>query len=297
MFKNIAPSTKGIFLVNLAVLAFSLSNSFIKSVSNSISVGEILFFRSLFFFVPFYAYFLYKKKSFTAANAMFKTDKLWLQTFRGIVGAIALLFIFYGFAHLPLAEASAINFSITFFVTILSVPILKEKVGWKRWTAVFMGFGGILFIAQPSTGNLMNLSLIAAGVALMGAFLDSISLVYNRLLSRTDSSLCILAHYSLWMLIVSFLFFLKNPTIPSLKSTLFLIGIATGSSLGQYAVTRAFSYAEASLISPFFYLLIAWGILFGYLFWQEAPTINMLIGSFIIICVSIFMAKTKKKRS
>jgi len=296
MFQNISSSTKGIILVNLAVLGFSLSNAFVKLVSDSISVGEILFFRSLFFFIPFYFYFVIKNKSFVAANSIFKTDKFWLQTFRGIIGAVGLLFIFYGFANLPLAEASALNFSTTLFVTVLSVPILKESVGWKRWLAVFVGFSGVLFIAQPSTGTFMSLSFLVAGIALLGAFLDSLSLVYNRLLSKTDSSLCILAHYSLWMLLVSFLFFLKNPVIPSLTNIILLMGVTVGSSFGQYAVTKAFSYAEASLISPFFYLLIAWGVLFGYLFWQEVPTDNVLFGSFIVICVSIFMSRNKKSR-
>ncbi len=297
IIKNISLSTRGIIWINFAMLGFSLSNAFVKTVGDTVSAGEILFFRSLFFFIPFYAYFIYKNKGIKGANTIFKTDRFWLQTFRGIVGAVGLWLIFYGFSNLPLAEASALNFSTTLFLTVLSVPILKETVGWKRWMAVLIGFVGILLVIQPSTKqDIMHLSLIAAGLTVLGAFLDSVSLVYNRLLAKTDSYLSIFAYYSLWGLISSSIFFLMNPSFPSLKDALLLVGVSAGSSFGQYAVTRAFFYAEASLISPFIYLLMAWGVFFGYLFWGEIPSTNVILGASIVILVGVFVARVKQEK-
>lgn len=293
----LSPAMKGIIFMNLTVFCFSYSNAFVKGLSGLVSSSEMLFYRSLFFFVPFILVMLFRR-GYRGTRQLFATDHRALQLGRGICGGVGLLLIFYAFTVLPLSVASALSFSGSLFVTALSAPILRERVGPKRWTAVVIGFLGILLVAKPTEGGFLHASLLGTGAALVGTLLDSVSLVYNRYLSRFDSFMTIFTYYSLAGLIVSALFLMAMVLFGGLRMAelgpveiFLLLGMASGSALGQYFVTLAFSYAEASLIAPIIYMLMAWGTLFGYVFWGEVPTLETLLGAAVVIVVGIYVTR------
>ncbi|MBT5654823.1 MAG: EamA family transporter, partial [Alphaproteobacteria bacterium] len=125
-------STLGIVFMSLGIFCYACSNAFVKETAPNYPIGEILFFRSLFFFIPLSLYLLLSK-GIKGTKATLKTVHMRVYVIRGFLSAISLFFIFLAFKLLPFAEASALSFSGTFFVTLLSIPLLKEHVGWHRW--------------------------------------------------------------------------------------------------------------------------------------------------------------------
>lgn len=290
---KISDSSKGIFFILSTQLCFAISNAFVKAMGVSMSAMDVLFYRHVIFLIPFIGYLLVTR-GIDGTKRAFYTKRQGLQAFRGIVGCVGLWLIFYSFKRLPLAEASAFTFSGTLFVTMLAVPILKETIGWRRWIAVIVGFLGILLIASPSTDAVVSLSLIAVGAGILGAFLDAISLVYSRDLGKTDNSLTIFLYYSVWGIVASFCLTGFTPQALTMETFWIVVGVTAFSAVGQYFVTLAFVYAEASLIAPLIYTLLAWSALIGYLYWGEVPDMDTLIGASIVIAAGIFVTRTAK---
>lgn len=193
---------------------------------------------------------------------------------------------FYAFAHLPLADSQAISFSRVLFVTILAVWLLKEKVGVRRWTAVGIGFAGVLIMLRPTGGEMPSIAVIAA---LASAFLFGVTLVTVKDLTRDHSTLTLVAWTNLFTTVVGLPFAFLAWKQPDLADFALFLAMGFAGVGAQSCYVRALSTADASLMGLIDYVRLPFAILFGWLIFAEKPDALMLAGALVIIASTIYI--------
>ena len=274
---------RGIKMMLLSVLCFCMLNVLVKHLTESYSIFQVAFFRCLFALVP--ALML---MAATGGFSMLKTQRFPGHCYRALVGTASMLLIFTAFHLLPLATATAINFSGPLFVALFSILILHEKVGPHRWGALIVGFVGVLFMLQPGQHAF---DLVGGAMALGSAIFYGLAMVSVRSLGHTEKPATSVFYFSVLSTVITFipLLFPGQWQAPTLwHFALFVLsGIIAG--LGQLFMTRAYQCAPAATISPFGYSGILWATLFGFLFWGEVPGHEIFIGSAIVIAAGLYI--------
>ena len=218
----------------------------------------------------------------------------------------AYLFFFLALAALPYSLMIGIFFASPLFITALSVPFLGEEVGWPRWLAVFTGFLGVLIIIDPR-GQFEPATLLAVA----SAFTYAISIILTRMLpdSAQVTSTWTNFMYIAFALILSpvfaslsfesihpsILFLTKAWTLPVLKDFLFIAFIAVCWGCGMVLLSAAYRDTAVATLAPFEYFAMVYALLFGYIFWQEVPTPQMLLGVALIIGSGLFIIYREKQ--
>jgi drug/metabolite transporter (DMT)-like permease len=186
---------------------------------------------------------------------------------------------------MPLAGAIAINFSAPLWASLLSVLWLKEVAGPARWTALLIGFAGVLIVTHPGSDSLQIGALFALGNAIMYGSVT----VAVRGMTATESTATLL----MWQMATMaplhallLLFGLRLPTWPD-AAMLILGGVANAA--GQFLWTRALLLAPTTAVSPFYYLMLVWALVIGYLVWGDLPTFGLVIGSAIVVGCGLFL--------
>ena len=264
----------------MAICSFSLMDLIVKW-SESYPVGQVLFFRGFFGIIPI-LFLIPKERYFD----FYKTNRPILHLKRCIAGLIAIVAIFIALRNLPLATVVSISFAAPIFTTILSIFFLHEKVGFYRWLAVSVGFIGIIVISEPGY-NSLNLFYIYPIIFCFGLSYVAIAI---RKLSTTEPVWLIGLYFSISIMIMSFFTLINQEWIMPNLGDLFLlsmIGILGG--LANLWLTQSYKFSEVTLVTPLKYLALVFGIIFGYLIWDEIPTIKTLIGSGLVIISSIII--------
>tara|TARA_B100000686_G_scaffold174803_1_gene181893 strand:- start:206 stop:1024 length:819 start_codon:yes stop_codon:yes gene_type:complete len=248
--------------------------------SENYPVGQVLFFRGFCGMIPIF--FLIPKERYLN---FYKTNRPFLHFKRCISGLIAIIAIFIALRKLPLATVVSISFAAPIFTTIMSIFFLSERVGLYRWLAVFVGFIGILIISEPGF-NSLNIYYIYPVVFCLGLSYVAIAI---RQLSLTEPVWLIGLYFSFSIMIVSLFTLPQGWVFPTLKDLflLSLLGILGG--LANLWLTQSYKFSEVSLVTPLKYLALVFAIFFGYLFWDEIPTVKTLIGSSLVIISSIII--------
>ena len=280
---------KGVVYMLLGFFFFSIGNALVKATSGHYTILQILCIRNVTILIPLAFYIFYIQKKYPP-SIIFKTQHLKTHILRGFIVVVSLWGIFSGFQLLPLGNATAIGFSQILFMTIISIPFLREKVTFSQWIAIFIGFGGVLIIVRPSL-SIFSLDDRGTLCMLLGVFLDAIVLLYPRKLGKSDSVLTILFYYALFSSLIALAVLPLEGwgSITSQKDLFLLIGIGILSLLGQGCVTQAFQYASAGILSPMIYSTLLWGIVFGYLFWNEIPDLCTLLGAALVMASGVYV--------
>jgi len=193
------------------------------------------------------------------------------------------------FSMMPLAGATAIMFSSPIFSTLASSYFLHEKVGPTRWAVLLVGFLGVLVIANPG----MDTFQIGALFALGNAILFGTVVAGVRGMASTET----LIMYQLTLLTVCYALFLPfGFTMPTGFDALIMIGSGVGNGMAQYLWTRAIHLAPTSAVVPFQYLQLVWAMLLGFAIWGDLPTVNLLIGSAVVIASGMFLFWRETRR-
>lgn len=219
-----------------------------------------------------------------------RTQRPMLQFLRGVgVLASSVLFVM-ALRHMPLADATATGFVAPLFVTALSIPILGEAIGWRRWSATLVGFVGVLIVVRPGGEGFQIASLLAVGSALSWAF----AMIMTRMMSHTESPLATLTYsaligFGLTTLAMPFLWVAVTPTI-------LLMGIFVGvsSTVGHWLIVLAYRHADASLLAPFSYIQLLWASLFGLVVFAVLPDAWTLVGAVIIAGSGLYTAHRER---
>ena len=263
----------------ISICAFSVMDLIVKW-SENYPVGEVLFFRGLFGMITI-SFLIPKEKYFN----FYKTNRPMLHFKRCIAGLIAIVAIFIALRNLPLATVVSISFAAPIFTTILSIFFLSEKVGLYRWLAVIVGFIGILIISQPGFTS-FNIYYIYPIIFCLGLSYVAIAI---KKLSSTEPVWLIGFYFSFSIMIISFFTFHQGWIIPKLLDLFLLSMVGILGGLANLWLTQSYKYSDVSLVTPIKYLALVFAILFGYIFWEEIPTIKTLIGAFLVIMSSVII--------
>jgi drug/metabolite transporter (DMT)-like permease len=251
-------------------------------VTDEYALGQILFFRSLFGFIPIF--FLIPRDRL---KNFYKTQRIGLHFYRSVFGAIAMAAIFIALRNLQLAETVAMTFAGPIFVTIFSIFFLNEKVRATRWSAVIIGFIGVIFISRPGF-NTMNYYYIFPIIFCLGF---AAVCIFIRKLTLHGESIWLIAFY---FTLVSGLGGLATLPfggwlMPTKIDFILLILIGLFGSVANLLLTQSYKFAEVSLTTPLKYLALLYAIVFGFFIFKEMPSSYTIFGAGLIVVSSLII--------
>ena len=274
------------FMVASTVL-FGAMAVCIRLASSQLHPFEIAFFRNLFGFV-FTLPLLYRY-----GWGILRTDKLNLYFLRCVIGIVSMLAGFWAIVHLPLAQAVALSYSTPIFVTIGAVFVLGEVVRARRWTAVIIGFIGVLVLMHPGAGTFNFASLVAVLAAVMSACV-AISI---KFLSRTEKADAIVIYTTMIWVPLSLVPALFYWTTPTGMTWLWIILAGGLGTTAHMCWTRALALADASLLTPISFLQVLVVGAFGYFLFGETVDGWTVAGAAIIFGSNIYIAHREARLS
>jgi drug/metabolite transporter (DMT)-like permease len=277
----------GILYMVGATLVFSASSACSKWLVATYPVGEVLFTRSVVSLLTLALFILP-----TTGIAVFRTGRLRHHVARSFSQFVSQSCLLIAFSLMPLAGAVAINFSAPLFATLVSIVLLKEKVGLARWSALLVGFIGVLIVTNPGAGAFQ----IGALFALTNAVLYGTVTAAVRGMTATESAATLTLYQ---LLLITGFFALVAPfgfLMPSLDHWGLIVFNGVANAVGQYWWTKSLHLGPASAIAPFFYLSLVWAAVIGFLVWGDVPTIGLVIGSAIVVASGLFLLWREARR-
>ncbi len=272
--------SKGILLMVAAVSLFAVQNAVVKNLVTDYPVSQVVFFRYFFGLLP--VLFLMARHG---GVSLLRTAVPGRHILRGLLGVGATGGIFYGFQNLPLAEATSIAFVTPIFITLLGVFLLKEPVGWRRWSAILVGLGGVLIILRPGAGVIDPAALVILAACLAIA----LTLVMSRQMSKSESPVTIAFHFTWVCGLVSGLAMIPEWQTPNLADWGLFLALGLLGGTAYILVIRAYAMAPGSIIAPFDYLHILWAVVLGFVLWGDVPGLNVALGAAVVIASGLYI--------
>ena len=274
---------RSIYAMLIAVLMFSAMDTSMKLLAAHYPAMQVAALRSLSSLPLVCAYVAWRG----GFSSMLQVRPA-LHLLRGGLGIGMLAMFAYGLKKLSLAEAYSIFFIAPALITAMSVFFLKETVNLARWIAIFVGLGGVLVVLRPEGEGMLTLG----GLAILGsAICYAVSAIAARVQARTNSTRQMMFWLMLLMAIGATTLAAPNWVALELEHVWLLLCLAISGFFGQLAITEAFSHGEASVVAPFEYSALAWGVLIDWMLWQTLPDRYTLIGAAIIIGSGIYLIR------
>ena len=294
--KRIKDLNSGVKYMLMASFLFAIMGAFAKLASEHMSSLEVVFFRNIFG-VIFIGYALYKSPMKS------KGGKPYLLLFRGLMGFVALLAYFYNIANIPLGDAVTYSKTAPIFTAIFAWIFLNEKLSPSAWIAVFVGFIGIILIAQPSGIGFSKYDMLGIfsgiGAALaytsireLKDYYDTKMIVLSFTLVGTLAPI-LLFIISSYFYIPELDFMLGEFVIPSGVVWVYIIGLGTLGTLSQYYMTKAYGETKAGIVGAVSYTNIVFAIFVGLLLGDALPNLITTCGIVLIVSAGIMVAKSK----
>ncbi|WP_423910370.1 DMT family transporter [Candidatus Spongiihabitans sp.] len=281
------PTTKAIVMLVIATLFFASQDALTKHLVQTLPASQIVAVR--FFFFALFA-LAYVSRRIGIATA-FRSQRPWLQIFRGLLLSGEIIVFAYAIQFLGLAEMHTLFACFPLLITALSVPLLRESVGWRRWLAVFFGFIGTLIILRPDSGVFQPAAAIALAAALMFALYN----ILTRKVSRHDSFETSLLYMGVVgfagaMLIAPFYW---RPVAAT--EAIWLLLISVTSIIGHLLLIKSLALVPAVILQPFNYFVLIWAIIIGFLLYGEVLFPATLLGAGIVVGSGVFIAHREYK--
>jgi len=271
----------GIGLLLIATVLFALQDTITKQITDDVSVTQIMLVR----FIAFALFALiYAHHKIGIRRALISVVP-GTQFVRCLLMCTEIGLFAYAVRFLGVAEIHAIFSCFPLVVTALSVPMLGEKVGWRRWLAVLVGFIGTLIIIQPGTGVFNPAALLA----LVCVFMYSIYNILTRKVSAFDSFETSLVYFGLIGLAASVVAVIGRWQTPDLQTGLLLLGICVTSVTSHLLLIKALQLASAVVLQPFNYFILVWAIVLGYLVFGEVLGTHEVLGAMIVVASGIYI--------
>jgi drug/metabolite transporter (DMT)-like permease len=250
--------------------------------TRGVSLPETLFWRQFFPGLMLLGYLAARGQL-----SILKTQRLWVHARRAAFGGSGMFLTLGAVILLPLAESTVLGFTAPMFAVILAAVVLKEPVGWVRWSAVILGLAGILVIAGP---NQSHLPLFGIAVGVGAAFMVAVIAIQLRDLGRTEQPLTVVFWFSAFTSPVLALFLLRTGVHHDAADWLILFGIGLSGLIGQIFLTAALRYGSVSSVIVMDYSAFAWATLWGWLVFDHLPPASTWIGAPIVIAAGLIIA-------
>jgi drug/metabolite transporter (DMT)-like permease len=268
----------GIGLMLVSVCLFAFGDTLGKYIVATYSVGQLMFLRACA------ALALLAPSMWRRRHEFRRVERPWLQLLRIAFSTFEIAAFFLATVYLPLADVVTYYLATPIFVTALSAVFLREQVGWRRWSAILIGFGGVLIALQPSAQTISWPAMIA----LIGSLSFSCSLLATRLLRATPDIVLASAQFA-----GGLLFGLAIAPIgwvtPSVSSLGLFFAAGAISVCALLCVNRSLKLAPASVVVPYQYTMILWAVMFGYAVFGDVPSLAMALGAAIIIGAGLYI--------
>ncbi len=285
-------TSKGIVLKLVSAVLFAVMSALIRYLGARYPIGEVVFYRSAFAIVPIVV--LYAWRGELAATV--RTERPFGQASRGALSIVGMFCNFGALARLPLIEANAISFTSPLISVAFAALFLKERVRIYRWSAVTVGFLGVLVVLAPHFSGdemavIMASTASVAGVvyALLGSITNAGTMIQTRKLTQSETTSSIVFYFSLICAIAGLVTWPFGWIAPTGPEFLVLACIGFLGGMGHILLTESYRYAAASVVAPFDYTSMIWALLLGYAMFGETPTVMIVIGSTIIAAAGLFV--------
>jgi len=269
----------GIGFMLVAVFLFALNSAVGKWLVAKYPVGEFMLIRSAFTLILLSPFIWYAGRA-----AFASVPRPGLQVLRVIFSSLEVAMFFWAVSYLPLADTTTFYLAGPIYVTALSVLLLRERVGWRRWTAVLIGFTGVVIALRPSSASFT----LPALIALSGSVIYALVMITTRALRETNDMFLITAYF-----LGAFAFGAAATPFgwvtPAAYDFLFFCGVGVANIVAQFCVIRSLKLASASVVVPYQYTLLIWAVLFGWLLFAELPDIYTVAGAMIIVAAGLYI--------
>ncbi|MCB9992402.1 MAG: DMT family transporter [Hyphomicrobiaceae bacterium] len=279
---------QGIVLKLASITSFTIMSASLK-LAGTLPVGQLVFGRSFFSLIPLFAILAIRGNLWTGL----KTERFPAHFGRSVLGATGMAFGFTALTLLPLPEATAIGFAGPLFVVVLSALILGEDVRIFRWSAVLVGFVGVIVMLWPRLTVLSNPEglgdgeLIGALAGLASAFVGAFAGITVRALTRTERSATIVIYFALLTSLFSLVTIPFGWVWPDPREAVLLVTAGIAGGFGQILLTESYRHAELSMIAPFDYTSLLYTLAVGYALFGDLPTVTMMVGALIVIAAGL----------
>ena len=268
----------GIALMLASVCLFAFGDALGKYIVATYSVGQLMFLRAC-------AALALLAPSIWRQRRQFRLiERRWLQSLRILLSTFEIAAFFLATVYLPLADVVTYYLATPIFVTALSAIVLREQVGWRRWSAILTGFAGVLIALRPSAQSVSWPAMIA----LAGSLSFSGSLLTTRLLRATPDIVLASAQFAAG-LVFGLLIAPIGWVTPTWGSLCLFFAAGAISVCALLCINRSLKLAPASLVVPYQYTMILWAVTFGYLVFGDVPSLTMALGAVIIIAAGLYI--------
>ena len=279
---------RGIAYMVASTVMFAGGNAVVKWQLASYPLGEVAFGRTLFAFLTVVAIVLPR-----TGLAVLRTNRYREHLQRGLSQFGSMLCWFLAVSVLSLGSATAIGFAAPLFTTLLSIVVLKEQVGIHRWSALLIGFVGVLIITHPGAGTLTLGALFALGNAVL---ISTVAIAIRRM-SMTESTETLTLYQMSIMTVCTACLLTLGFRAPHWADALMVALAGIGNGIAQYWWTRSLSLAPPSAVVPFNYLSLIWAAMLGFAVWGDVPTPSLLLGSAIVVASGLYILWRETLRS
>ena len=273
-------ATNGVIVALVGMLLFALNDTMGKWLVSTYSVGQVVLLRSvaaLIILAPFVWWLGWRP--------LVRVEKPRMQVARAVISTTETMFFYAAVFYLPLADVMTYWLAAPIYIAALSPLLLGEHVGWRRWTAIAVGFLGVVIALQPSPAMFQS---PAAAVSIIGTCFFAFLLISGRSLRNTPDTVLVFWQ-NVTGVVIGGAFALFDWVTPDLRD-LVLLGLLGVVAMTAHAmINRALKLTDASVVAPLQYSLLFWAIVFGFLFFGDIPSVPMMIGALLIVASGLFI--------
>jgi drug/metabolite transporter (DMT)-like permease len=284
-----AAAIRGISWMVLAAIGYSVNAGLVKQLSGDLTPMETVFWRTVVGVTILLPWLLPRK----GTEAKFPLQRLPLFLLRGVLTYLAMLTTYYALAHIPIADVQALQFTLPLFSILAVVLVLHEKAGPGTWIACLVGFAGTLVILRPGFAEIS----LAALAAIASAALYSVTNLVIKILGRTESTTTITLYGNLVMLPLALLPLLFDWRWPALETVPWILALGVFTTLGQWALARAISSADARVVWPFDFLRLPFTVVIGYVMFSQLPGLWTWVGAVLIFGSAYYVIRREATAS
>ncbi len=278
---------KGMACMVGGILLLASTDAITKWLIVDFHAGEIIFYRGIFAFLPLIPLIYFNGG--VATLRLKQPGGVWS---RSVVALATSGFVAISFINLPLAEASALIFTSPIFLTAMSPWLLREKVGWQRWSAVLFGFAGVLVMIQPGTAGFNVWAVFPLTAALFSATRD----VMTRRLGVVDSATTVMFYTSVVALFGGAMAMPFAGAPPTLNQWGLFLASGIFVTMAHLLIVMALQLAEGPTVAPLKYVSLAWSALLGYVVWGDVPGPYKILGALMVVAAGLFILYRETKR-
>lgn len=278
LFSTVA--TNGVIVALLGMLLFALNDTIGKWLVSTYSVGQVVALRSLAALVVL-APFVW----WMGWRPLFRVERPRMQVARAVISTTETMFFYAAVFYLPLADVMTYWLAAPIYIAALSPFLLGEHVGWRRWTAIAIGFLGVIIALQPSPAMFQS---PAAAISIIGTCFFAFLLISGRSLRNTPDTVLVFWQ-NVMGVVIGFGFAFFDWVTPTARDLVLLSLLGVVAMTAHAMINRALKLTDASVVAPLQYSLLFWAIIFGFFFFGDIPSVPMMIGAVLIVASGLFI--------